>query len=91
MAFFVRGPEVQHVCAERLGEKSRKMNAYVERFNRTAQEEFIMYYRSLLRDNIERCNEDLTEWLQWYNEERPHEALGFLSLMEYHRAHYEQG
>lgn len=66
-----------------------KMNAYVERFNRTVQEEFIVYHRGLLRDDLSHANDELTAWLHWYNYERPHEGLGLLSPMEYHRQHYE--
>lgn len=69
--------------------RSPKMNAYVERFNRTVQEEFIIYNRALLRDSLDGANEALTKWLTWYNEERPHEGLGMLAPLEYHRAHYE--
>lgn len=66
-----------------------KMNAYIERFNRTVQEEFIIYHRVLLRDNLIGANNALSEWLAWYNEVRPHESLGFLSPLEYHRANYQ--
>jgi putative transposase len=69
--------------------RSPKMNAYVERFNRTVQEEFIVYHRALLRDSLEATNQALTDWLSWYNGERPHEGLGMLSPLEYHRVHYE--
>jgi putative transposase len=66
-----------------------KMNAHIERFNRTISEECIVYHRALLRDDLHTFNQELSTWLHWYNEERPHEALGFLSPMEYHRANYE--
>lgn len=66
-----------------------KMNAHIERFNRTISEEFVVYHRALLRDSLTTFNDQLVEWLHWYNEERPHESLGFLSPMEYYRAHYE--
>lgn len=66
-----------------------KMNAHIERFNRTISEEFVVYHRALLRDDIHTFNQALTKWLYWYNEERPHESLGFLSPLEYHRAHYQ--
>jgi len=68
-----------------------KMNAHIERFNRTVSEEFLVYHRALLRDNLDGFNQALTEWLHWYNEERPHESLGFLSPLEYHRAYYQSG
>jgi transposase InsO family protein len=65
-----------------------KMNAHIERFNRTVSEEFIVYHRALLRDDLTVFNNELVAWLRWYNEERPHESLGFLSPLEYHRANY---
>lgn len=65
-----------------------KMNAHIERFNRTVSEDLIIYHRALLRDSVKDFNYVLDEWLYWYNEERLHESLGFLSPMEYHRAHY---
>lgn len=68
---------------------SPKMNAHIERFNRTVQEEFIMYQRSLLRDDIDVFNRVLEEWLVWYNIERPHEALGLVSPMEYYMSRYQ--
>lgn len=68
-----------------------KMNAHIERFNRTISEEFIVYHRALLRDDIHTFNQALREWLYWYNDERPHEALGFLAPMEYYRANYQSG
>lgn len=68
-----------------------KMNAHIERFNRTISEEFVVYHRALLRDDIHTFNQELTTWLRWYNEERPHESLGFLSPLEYHRANYKVG
>lgn len=59
--------------------RSPKMNAHVERFNRTLDEEFLRFHRSLLRDDIRAFNEKLVEWLLWYNGERPHHALGQVS------------
>jgi putative transposase len=69
--------------------RSPKMNAFIERFNRTVQEEFLVYHRSLLRDDVRGFNEALGEWLNWYNTERPHEGLGLLSPMEYYQSHYQ--
>lgn len=69
--------------------RSPKMNAHIERFNRTVQEECIVYHRALLRDDIYGFNATLEEWLQWYNTERPHEALGLVSPMEYYMSHYQ--
>lgn len=59
--------------------RSPKMNAHVERFNRTLDEEFLIYHRSLMRDDVSLFNEKLIDWLLWYNGERPHHSLGLLS------------
>lgn len=66
--------------------RSPKMNAYIERFNRTLSEECMVYHRALLRDDLETWGEVLTDWLDWYNHERPHEGLGLLAPMEYYRS-----
>ncbi len=63
--------------------RSPKMNACIERFNRTVWEDFIMWNRALLRDDVEAFNELLIDWLLWYNAERPHESLGMLSPLQY--------
>lgn len=59
--------------------RSPKMNAHVERFNRTLDEEFLQWNRALLRDDVRAFNNKLIEWLLWYNGERPHHALGQVS------------
>lgn len=59
--------------------RSPKMNAHVERFNRTLDEEFLRCNKSLLRDDVPSFNEKLIDWLLWYNGERPHYALGQIS------------
>ena len=56
--------------------KTPKMNAHVERFNRTLSEEFLRYHKALMRDNVPLFNQKLIDWLIWYNGERPHSALG---------------
>lgn len=47
--------------------RSPKMNAHIERFNRTLSEDFIMRNRMLLKMNIDAFNEKLVGWLIWYN------------------------
>lgn len=63
--------------------RSPKMNAHVERFNRTLDEEFLRYHRALLRDDVYAFNERLMDWLLWYNGERPHHALGQVSPFQF--------
>lgn len=55
--------------------RSPKMNAHVERFNRTISEGFIMRHRSLMADDIPAFNDGMISWLLWVNTERPHQSL----------------
>ena len=73
--------------------RSPKMNAFVERFNRTIQEEHSNYRQWDLKDNLELFNKDLINWLIWYNFERPHLGLKkdvgqFISPMEYMKQYH---
>jgi transposase InsO family protein len=63
--------------------KCPKMNAFVERFNRTIQEQFVNWHLHHLRDDINHFNRDLIDWLLWYNTKRPHESLGMVSPLRY--------
>jgi transposase InsO family protein/transposase-like protein len=69
--------------------RSPKMNAYIERFNRTLSEECLVFSRPLMRDNVEQFNDKLVDWLYWYNHERPHEGIGLISPMEYYERNYQ--
>lgn len=63
--------------------RTPKMNAHIERFNRTISEDFIMRNRSSLRDDLSVFNEKLVDWLLWYNTVRPHQSLGMVSPLRY--------
>ena len=69
--------------------RSPKMNAFIERFNRTMSEECLIYNQSSMRDNVDLFNDVLVEWLRWYNYERPHEGIGLISPMEYYESNYQ--
>jgi putative transposase len=58
-------------------------NAYIERFNRTLDEEFLRLHTRLIRDDMNKLNEKLSEYLTWYNTTRPHHGLGLLSPRQY--------
>lgn len=48
-------------------------NGICERLHRTMQEEFYaVAFRKKLYDNLELLQQDLDEWLEYYNNERPH-------------------
>lgn len=59
-----------------------KDNPVLERFNRTIQEEFIDMIDIGLED-IPLFNNKLLDWLIEYNNVRPHEALDYLTPLEY--------
>ena len=63
--------------------RSPKENPFVERFNRTISEDFIMLNRNLLRDDVSAFNLKLVDWLIWYNTIRPHQSLGMVSPLKY--------
>lgn len=63
--------------------RSPKMNPFIERFNRTISEDFIMLNRPLLRDDVHAFNLKLVDWLLWYNTKRPHESIGLVSPLRY--------
>lgn len=65
-----------------------KDNPVLERFNRTIQEEFVDMIDAGLED-IEEVNQKLTPWLIEYNNVRPHQALDYLTPLEYIELHQQ--
>jgi len=63
--------------------KCPKMNCYVERFNRTIQEDFINWNEYLLFNNIKEYNIELMKYLFRYNTKRPQKNLNNLSPINY--------
>jgi hypothetical protein len=62
---------------------SPKMNAFVERMNRTIQEEFIDWNLKSLRDlKVSEFNQLLTNYLDYYNTKRPHQSLQFKTPLQ---------
>lgn len=58
-----------------------RIQGYVERFNRTIQEEFVVYNAdALLNGEFEG---ELADWLVYYNQTRPHFGLNLLSPYQY--------
>ncbi len=62
--------------------KSPKINAYIERFNRTIQEEFILRNDEIYYDT-KAMTRKLTKYLFWYNYQRPHRSLNYMSPMNF--------
>jgi putative transposase len=62
-------------------------NAFIERFNRTYRTEVLNAY---VFESLDQVREITAEWLQSYNEERPHDALASLPPATY-RVQLEAG
>lgn len=60
-----------------------KTQGYVERFNRTVQEEFINYQIDEVTINLDLFDQKLAEWNTYYNQTRPHQSLGYLTPNQY--------
>jgi transposase InsO family protein len=55
--------------------KSPKMNTFVERFNRTIQDQHVSWHMAELYEPTE-FNQSLMQYLIWYNTEKPHRGIG---------------
>jgi transposase InsO family protein len=76
--------ENENITHWRTYPRTPKMNAHCERFNRTRQDEFVDFHDDLLfTDFLQAFNLQMFDWIQWYNEQRPHHALGLQSPLQY--------
>ena len=57
-----------------------EQNGVIERFFRSLKEECIWQH---VFQTCEETRRVIRDWLRWYNEERPHQALGYRSLVQY--------
>lgn len=64
-----------------------KINTYIERYNRTIQEEFIEVHWNGIGDPVS-SHRKLADYLIFYNIQRPHHSLGLKTPME-HLLQYE--
>ena len=60
-----------------------KINGFIERSNRSLKEEFIYSHLDLLISNLNEFNHQLINHLLWYNTQRPHQSLNFMSPIDY--------
>lgn len=58
-------------------------NAYVERFNKTLQDQFANWHIDELEE-LDTFNRNLMEYLIWYNTEKPHRGIGNLAPLRYY-------
>lgn len=71
--------------------RTPKQNAFIERFNRTLEDEFIKWQRQVMcdRDNLPLLRQKLSEYMYYYNNIRPHTSLAFLPPVVYARKQLE--
>jgi len=80
MAEFGKACERLGVALFVLPPKSPKLNGHVERMQRTVREEL---YTRPMSFKIPELQRELNAYLDHYNRERPHQALGGLAPLEY--------
>ena len=81
MAEFEQWCREQGILLFALPPRSPKLNGKVERANRTHKEEFSQ--RNDLAADLGELRQALMEWERAYNTVRPHQALDYLTPLEY--------
>lgn len=74
--------ETQLIKHQFIYPRQPKINSYIERFNRTIQEEFILRNDEIYYD-LDAFSIKLTQYLYWYNYKRPHSSLNYMSPMTF--------
>lgn len=57
----------------------------IERFFRSLKEECMWQHDF---ENFGQASEKGREWIEWYTEQRPHQALGYQSPVAYRQQHF---
>ena len=74
--------EEQRIKHQFIYPRMPKINSFIERFNRTIQEEFILRNDEIYYDQ-KAFAQKLTKYLYWYNYQRPHASLQYVSPMTF--------
>lgn len=82
MKSFHKYLEEQHIKHQFIYPRMPKINAFIERFNRTIQEEFILRNDEIYYDQVAFAKK-LTDYLYWYNYKRPHASLHYMSPIDF--------
>ena len=76
---YLDGQKIKHLFSY---PRSPKTQAFVERFNRTVQDEFIKRNDEIYYD-LEAFQVKLNRYLDWYNHKRPHSSLQYMSPVQF--------
>lgn len=63
--------------------RTPKVHSHIERFNGVIQEEFIDYHLDTAVTNPKLFQNQLSQWLNWYNTQRPHHSLNLKTPQQY--------
>jgi len=74
--------EEQQIKHQFIYPRMPKINSFIERFNRTIQEEFILRNDEIYYDQ-KAFAKKLTEYLYWYNYQRPHASIKYVPPMTF--------
>lgn len=74
--------EKEHIRHQFIYPHMPKVNSFIERFNRTIQEEFILRSDELYYD-LDTFKEKLVHYVLWFNTNRPHGSLGYISPLSF--------
>jgi putative transposase len=69
--------------------RSPKMNSFIERFNRTIQDQHVSWNMNRLEEPNE-FNQGLMKYLIWYNTEKSHRGIGKVPPLQYYINNYIQ-
>lgn len=58
-----------------------EQNGIIERFFRSLKEECVWQHNFT---SFEEARRTITQWINWYNTDRPHQSLGYISPSRYH-------
>lgn len=64
-----------------------QQNGLIERFFRSLKEECVWQHQF---GSFEEARQRIKTWMQWYNEERPHQALSYQSPQQFRQQHGSQ-
>ena len=77
---FCRACRFYRLRQEYITPSPPEQNGLVERFFRSLKEECVWQHRFT---GFEEAHRAVTDWLRWYNQERPHQALGYRSPQQH--------
>lgn len=77
---YLKNKKIKHLF---IYPRCPRINGYIERANRTLQEEFLDYHLILLSEDVEQFNSKLIDYLIWYNTKRAHKGLNNLTPIDF--------